>query len=121
MLVAAIRHLQGWPPFWNAVAKPGRMEASGLPPQGGTLRIDKFLWFTRLARSRSYAQALAEEGHIRLNGRRIDRAHAPVRPGDLITLPHGASARVVRVSMLPARRGPAPEAQGCYEEIRVGD
>ncbi len=119
--MAAIRRLQGWPPFWNAVAKPGRMEPSGLPPQGGTLRIDKFLWFTRLARSRSYAQALAEEGHIRLNGRRIDRAHAPVRPGDLITLPHGASARVVRVSMLPARRGPAPEAQSCYEEIRVGD
>jgi ribosome-associated heat shock protein Hsp15 len=113
--------LQVLPPCWNAVAEPRHRDAAGLPPQGGSLRIDKFLWFTRLARSRSYAQAMAEEGHIRLNGRRIDRAHAPVRPGDLITLPHGTSARVVRVSMLPARRGPAPEAQGCYEEIRIGE
>lgn len=103
------------------MADSRRKDASGLPPQGGSLRIDKFLWFTRLARSRSYAQALAEEGHIRLNGRRVERAHAPVRLGDLITLPHGGSARVVRVSALPLRRGPAPEAQGCYEEIRVGD
>jgi ribosome-associated heat shock protein Hsp15 len=85
-----------------------------------TLRIDKFLFFARLAKSRSLAQKLAEDGHIRLNGRRIDRAHAPVRAGDLITFPHGDSVRVVRVIALPARRGPAPEAQACYEELTVG-
>lgn len=85
-----------------------------------TLRIDKFLWFVRLARSRSHAQKLAEEGHIRLNGRRIERAHAAVRSGDLITLPHGNGARVVRVSALPVRRGPAAEALACYDDIRIG-
>jgi len=88
--------------------------------QGASQRIDKFLWYTRLARSRSFAQGLAEAGHIRLNGRRVDRAHAPVRLGDLITLPHGLSVRVVRVSALPLRRGPAMEAQDCYEEIGIG-
>lgn len=88
--------------------------------RGPSLRIDKFLWFARLSKSRSNAQALAEDGHIRLNGRRIDRAHAPVRPGDLITFPHFDKVRVVRVMALPARRGPAPEAQACYEELTVG-
>ncbi|MEA3390739.1 RNA-binding S4 domain-containing protein [Sphingobium sp. CCH11-B1] len=87
---------------------------------GPSLRIDKFLWFARLSKSRSNAQALAEDGHIRLNGRRIDRAHAPVRMGDLITFPHFDKVRVVRVMTLPARRGPAPEAQACYEELTVG-
>lgn len=87
---------------------------------GPTLRIDKYLWFARLSKSRSTAQKLAEEGHIRLNGRRIDRAHAPVRPGDLITFPHPSGVRVVRVITLPDRRGPAPEAQGCYEELTIG-
>jgi ribosome-associated heat shock protein Hsp15 len=87
---------------------------------GPTLRIDKYLWFARLSKSRSTAQKLAEDGHIRLNGRRIERAHAPVRTGDLITFPHGEAVRVVRVIALPARRGPAPEAQGCYEELTVG-
>lgn len=87
---------------------------------GPSLRIDKFLWFVRLCKSRSTAQRLAEDGHIRLNGRRIDRAHAPVRAGDLITFPQGDSVRVVRVTALPLRRGPAPEAQDCYEELTVG-
>jgi ribosome-associated heat shock protein Hsp15 len=87
---------------------------------GPSLRIDKFLWFARLSKSRSVAQALAEDGHIRLNGRRVDRAHAPVRAGDLITFPHPSGVRVVRVVALPSRRGPAPEAQTCYEELTVG-
>jgi len=54
---------------------------------------------------------------VRVNGRRIDRAHAPVRVGDLITFPHGAIVRVVRVEKLPARRGPASEAQLCYSIV----
>ncbi|MDX3909149.1 MAG: RNA-binding S4 domain-containing protein [Sphingobium sp.] len=87
---------------------------------GPTLRIDKYLWFVRLASSRTNAQKLAEEGHIRINGRRVERAHSPVRAGDLITFPFGQKVRVVRVSSLPQRRGPAPEAQACYEEIVVG-
>ncbi|HEX7741508.1 MAG TPA: RNA-binding S4 domain-containing protein [Sphingobium sp.] len=88
---------------------------------GPSLRIDKFLWFARLANSRSIAQKLAEDGHIRLNGRRIERAHAPVRAGDLITFPHPSGVRVVRILALPGRRGPAPEAQACYEELKLGN
>ncbi len=87
---------------------------------GPALRIDKFLWFARLSKSRSTAQKLAEDGHIRLNGRRVERSHAPVRAGDLITFPHRSGVRVGRVIQLPARRGPAPEAQACYEELTVG-
>ncbi|KQN09924.1 RNA-binding protein [Sphingobium sp. Leaf26] len=88
---------------------------------GPTLRIDKYLWFARLSKSRSTAQKLAEDGHVRLNGRRIERAHAPVRAGDLITFPHFDKVRVVRVVALPTHRGPAPEAQTCYEELTVGE
>lgn len=87
---------------------------------GPTLRIDKFLWFTRLARSRSLAQAIAQDGHVRLNGRRIERAHAAVRAGDLITFPSGDAVRVVRVLALPLRRGPVAEAQACYEDLQLG-
>ena len=85
-----------------------------------TLRIDKFLWFVRLAKSRSIAQAMAEKGIMRLNGRRIERAHSPIRVGDLLTLAQGEKVRVVRVLRLPDRRGPASEAQNCYEELELG-
>ena len=92
------------------------MTAGQLP----SLRIDKYLWFVRLAPDRASAQALAERGIIRLNGRRVERAHSPVRIGDLITLPHGNIVRVIRVERLPQRRGPFPEAQLCYSAITPG-
>lgn len=84
------------------------------------MRIDKYLWFVRVAGSRSLAQNLAQQGFIRLNGRRVERAHSPVRVGDLITVPHGQSSRVLRVLRMPERRGPATEASLCYEELQVG-
>lgn len=83
----------------------------------GALRLDKFLWFVRLAKTRSAAQALTEAGHVRLDGRRVERAHVCVRVGSVLSLPTSAGARVVRVDALPLRRGPAPEARLCYTAI----
>lgn len=96
------------------------------PPGDGlarapALRIDKFLWFTRIAKSRSTAQAMAERGIMRINGRRVERAHSAVRVGDLITLVQDDRIRVVRVLGLPGRRGPACEAQLCYEDLKIGE
>ena len=81
------------------------------------MRIDKLLGYLRLAKTRALAQALAETGHMRLNGRRIDRAHQKIAPGDILTLPTGQGIRVIAVLALPTRRGPAPEAQSCYREL----
>ncbi|MEZ5744228.1 MAG: RNA-binding S4 domain-containing protein [Sphingomonadaceae bacterium] len=81
------------------------------------MRIDKLLWFLRLTKTRGRAQAMAAEGHIRLNGRRIERAHQAVAPGDILTMPWGKAARVIEVIALPTRRGPAPEAQSCYRVL----
>ena len=67
------------------------------------------------------AQAIAEAGRLRIDGRVIERAHCPVRVGNVLTYPaHGpgnGEVRVVRVEALPVRRGPAPEAQGCYSDL----
>ena len=81
------------------------------------MRIDKLLWYLRLAKSRSIAQGLASQGHIRLNGRRIERAHHKVDVGDVLTMPHGQGVRVIELLNLPVRRGPAPEAQSCYRVL----
>ncbi len=84
-----------------------------------TMRLDRFLWFARLAKTRDVAQALACDGHLRLDGRAIDRAHAPVRVGNILTFVHAGRVRVLRIEALPVRRGPAPEAQACYQELVV--
>lgn len=81
------------------------------------MRIDKLLWYLRLARSRSIAQAMAEEGHMRLNGRRVDRAHQKVATGDVLTLLAGQSVQVLELLALPIRRGPAPEARSHYRVL----
>ena len=85
----------------------------------GGIRIDKLLWFLRLAGTRALAQEWAGTGHIRLNGRRIERASATVRPGDMMVLPLGGGVRVIEVLTIPVRRGPAPEAQACYRTVNV--
>lgn len=84
-----------------------------------TMRLDVFLWFARLAKTRTVAQALACDGRFRISGRSVDRPAAPVRVGDILTFAHHGRVRVLRVAALPARRGPASEAQGCYEELMV--
>jgi ribosome-associated heat shock protein Hsp15 len=82
-----------------------------------SLRLDKFLWFTRLAKNRTFAQEVAEAGHVRISGRVVDRAHAPVRVGDVLSFPLHGRVRIIRVEALPARRGPAADAQICYTDL----
>jgi ribosome-associated heat shock protein Hsp15 len=82
-----------------------------------TLRLDKFLWFARLARTRSFAQEVAATGHLRIDRRVIERAHAPVRVGNVLSFPLHNRVRVIRIEMLPARRGSAAEARTFYTDL----
>ncbi|WCM26683.1 S4 domain-containing protein [Sphingomonas sp. QA11] len=86
---------------------------------GQTMRLDRFLWFARLAKTRSAAQKIAGEGRLRLDGRAIDRAHASVRIGSVLAFVQGDRVRAIRVEALPPRRGPAPEARACYTDLVI--
>jgi ribosome-associated heat shock protein Hsp15 len=85
-----------------------------------TLRLDKFLWFARIVKTRTLAQGLAEGGHLRLSGRIVDRAHAPVRIGDVLSFAVNGRVRVLRIEALPARRGPPAEARALYSDLSEG-
>lgn len=88
--------------------------------EGASLRVDKFLWFARLAKTRSVARDLAERGRMRIAGRVIERAHCPVRIGDVLSFAAGDRVRVIKVEALPSRRGPPAEARLLYSEILEG-
>jgi len=81
------------------------------------LRLDKFLWFARIVKTRALAQAFAEDGRLRIHGRVVDRAHAPVRVGDVLSFALHGRVRVLRIEALPARRGPAAEARALYTDL----
>jgi ribosome-associated heat shock protein Hsp15 len=91
-------------------------------PRGNAMRLDRFLWFTRIVKTRGFAQGLATDGHLRLDGRVIDRAAAPVRVGSVLTFAtHRGEIRALRVLALPARRGPPAEARACYEDLTLAN
>jgi ribosome-associated heat shock protein Hsp15 len=54
-------------------------------------------------------------GKVKLGGERVKPAHR-VRVGDRLSVSTGEQSIEVDVLQLPLRRGPAPEAQGCYVE-----
>ena len=88
--------------------------------EGESLRLDKFLWFARIVKSRALAQQLAEEGRMRVAGRVVDRAHAPVRVGDVLSFAQRGTVRIIRIESLPRRRGPPAEARLLYSELGDG-
>lgn len=93
-------------------------KAKGAEPEASQpIRIDKLLWYLRFVRSRALAQALVEHGHIRLEGRRISRSSTMVHAGQHLVLPLESGIWVIRLLSIPTRRGPAPEAQSCYERL----
>jgi ribosome-associated heat shock protein Hsp15 len=84
---------------------------------GTSLRLDKWLWHARFARTRSLAAKLVAEARFRINGNPTEKAHHAVRPGDVLTFPLGPHIRVIKVLALGVRRGPAPEARTLYEDL----
>jgi len=80
-------------------------------------RIDKWLWHSRIVRTRSAAATLAASGHVRINGQRIDAPSCAVRPGDVVTVALDRAVRVLRVLDFSERRGSPLEARRLCEAI----
>ena len=85
--------------------------------EGTRLRLDKWLWFARVVRTRALAQELAAGGHVRINGQRAEAAAKPVKLGDVLTIALPTRVRVLKVLDVAERRGPASEAEMLYEEL----
>ena len=80
-------------------------------------RIDKWLWFARMVKTRTLAQAIVSQGQVRVNKARISKSSQDVSPGDIVTLALHGRVRVIRVLAIGTRRGPASEAQMLFEDI----
>jgi ribosome-associated heat shock protein Hsp15 len=99
------------------VKAPARPDAR--PDSGGEAlqRIDRWLWFARIAKSRTLAQVLIERGKVRINRLKIDKTSTVVRPGDVLTLSLGPRVISIEILAIGARRGPAIEAQALYRDL----
>lgn len=85
------------------------------------MRIDRYLHCIRLLKSRTLAQMVIGAGHVRIDGKRVEKASEDVRVGAVIALPLRDRVRILKVLALPQRRGPAAEARACYEELGIDE
>jgi ribosome-associated heat shock protein Hsp15 len=98
------------------MTNPHESEVSEGKEGGGLgLRIDRWLWCTRLYKSRTLAAEAVGGGKVHINGRRVKPAH-PVRVGDRVAITRPGFEFECEVLKLPDRRGSAPLAQSCYSE-----
>jgi ribosome-associated heat shock protein Hsp15 len=82
-----------------------------------TQRLDKWLWFARVVKTRSRAAELVSSGHVRVNARRIDAPAKTVTQGDVLTIALEREVRVLRVLDPGKRRGAYPEARLLFEDL----
>lgn len=82
-----------------------------------TQRLDKWLWFARVIRTRTLAAGLVTDGRVRVNRERTLKPSQTVRPGDVITVAVASHVRVLQVVAPGERRGPAEEAQTLYLDL----
>lgn len=90
------------------------MAASDETP--GRQRLDKWLWFARVVKTREDAAKLVEAGHVRLNGQKTLKPGHAVKPGDVLTIVLNSRVRVLHVARLAERRGSASVASLTYRE-----
>ncbi len=106
-------------------------------------RIDKWLWFARIFKTRSLAAKFVSTGDIRLSrplqmslpdtqgedktsqnfdgidhsqSQRIDKPKTLVKAGDVLSFMHQNRVRILEIVDCGKRRGPAPEAQRLYHD-----
>jgi ribosome-associated heat shock protein Hsp15 len=88
-------------------------EASSSDKPG--VRIDKWLWFARLFKSRAQATDAVAGGLVHVNGDRVKPSRI-IHIDDRLHITKDETRLELIVQGIPVRRGPAPEARMHYTE-----
>ena len=88
---------------------------SSRPIERTSLRIDRWLFYSRFFKTRVLSTAAVSGGHVKINGERATPG-GRVKCGDRIELVRDRLPFSLEVLEIPNRRGPAAEARRCYVE-----
>lgn len=80
-------------------------------------RLDKYLWFARVVKTRTLATKLVASGQVRINSERMANPAKQIGAGDVLTIALDRTVRVLRVTGIGERRGPYEEARLLFDEL----
>lgn len=80
-------------------------------------RLDRWIWHARIVKTRTIAANLVTEGHVRVNGERIEQPARAIKPGDVLTIALPARVRVLKVTGILPRRANAAAIRDVYESL----
>lgn len=87
------------------------------PENAEKIRLDKWIWFARVAKTRTIAKKLVLAGKIRIDGVKTSSPSISIKSGDTLTITLPRRILVFRLLLVGMRRGPASEAQLLYEDL----
>jgi len=85
-------------------------------PSPTGVRLDIWLWATRLFKTRALAKRAVEGGKVAVGGAVVAKASKLVHPGDRLRVARGEDTFELDVLVPCAQRGPASVARTCYRE-----
>lgn len=106
-----------WPSQLNTPTTDAMTPDSTLTAGGPGQRLDKWLFYSRLYKSRELAQTAIAHGHVWINGKTALKPAEGVKIGDRLIVQTGTSHRWLTILEIGTRRGPASEARLLYDEI----
>ena len=82
-----------------------------------TLRLDIYLYYIRIFKSRSIATKFVLNNRLRISGQVSQKPHKMISMGDVLTMTINDNIKILKVLDIPSRRGPYPESLNFYEDI----
>ena len=82
-----------------------------------TLRLDIYLYYIRIFKSRSIATKFVSNNRLRISGKVTQKPHKMISIGDVLTITINDNIKILKVLDIPNRRGPYSESLNFYEDI----
>lgn len=87
--------------------------------RGDIQRLDQWLTFARIVKTRTIARKMIEAGHVRINREKKRQVSAGVKQGDVLTITMRREVLVLEVHDLGERRGPPSQARALYRHLNA--
>ena len=82
-----------------------------------SLRLDIYLYYIRIFKSRSIATKFVLTNRLRISGQVTQKPHKMITVGDVLTMTINDNIKILKVIDIPGRRGPYSESLNFYEDI----